>query len=195
MENIDKKYIWIVSIVIIAIIIIIIYAINNTKENSEEIYESLEIVEDSEHKEEKEKIKVHIAGAVVTEGLVELEEGARVEDAIKGAGGTTINANMKDVNLAQKLQDGQKIYIPKQDEEEKYKIENNNENISNVGKININTATQTELELLTGIGPSMAGKIISYRNKNGNFKSIDEIKEVSGIGEAKFEMIKEEITI
>ena len=195
MENIDKKYIWIVSIVIIAIIIIIIYAIN-TKDNSKEIYESLEIVEDKElKKEEKEKIKVHVAGAVVTEGLVELEEGARVEDAIKGAGGTTINANIKDINLAQKLQDGQKIYIPKQDEEEKYKIENNNENISNVGKININTATQTELELLTGIGPSMAGKIISYRNKNGKFKSIDEIKEVSGIGEAKFEMIKEEITI
>lgn len=193
MENTDKKYLLIIGIAIIILIIIIIYIIN-TNEKSPDVYESLDIVERIDEKAtEKELIKVHIAGAVVTEGLVELEEGSRVEDAIKSAGGTTINANIKDINLAQKLQDGQKIYIPEQGEE--YRVENTNDNISKIGKININTATQTELELLTGIGPSTAGKIISHRNKNGNFEKIEEIKEVAGIGEAKYEMIKEEITV
>ena len=197
MENINKKYLIIGGIGIVLFIIIIINILS-TSENTYDNYDSLEIVENTEEmKEEQEKriIKVHVAGAVVSEGIVELEEGARVEDAIKGAGGTTVNANVKKINLAQKVQDGQKIYIPEEGEEVYITEENLNSNISKVGKININTATQTELELLTGIGPSMASKIISYRNKNGKFKTIEDVKEVSGIGESKFEKIKEEITV
>lgn len=201
MNNINKNYILIggIALIIVAIIIAYLSTLNKTEENT---YQVLEIQDKNEEKieETKEKIKVHIAGSVVNEGIVELEENARVADAIKEAGGTTVDANMEKVNLAYKLQDGQKIYIPN-NTEENYTIisESMGEEISNIkigtGKININTATQTELELLTGIGPSTASKIINYREENGKFKTIEEIKNVSGIGEAKYESIKEEITV
>lgn len=201
MNNINKNYIIIlvgISLVILFIITAYILSINDTPENT---YETLEIEAQTEEKTEeepKEKIKIHIAGSVVNEGIVELEDGARIADAIKEAGGTTADANMEDVNLAYKLQDGQKIYIPNNNEED-YNIINEKigEGLQEeiVGKININTATQTELELLTGIGPSTASKIISYREENGEFRTIEEIKNVPGIGDAKYNNIKNEITV
>lgn len=104
--------------------------------------------------EDKTKIIVHITGCVEHEGIVELDEGARISDAIKSAGGATLDANMSKVNLAYKLKDGQKIYVPSNidtennriitDKGEGVLVEENNTN----GKININTASQTELETL-----------------------------------------------
>ena len=183
------------------IIIVVIY-IFSIKPQTNENYENLEIedVSKTEEKLEITKIKVHIAGSVVTEGIIELEEGARVADAIKEAGGTTADANTKKINLAQKLQDGQKIYIPNQNETEEDIMENLGEtieenSINSSSKVNINTATQTELELLSGIGPSIASKIISYRKENGKFKTIEDIKNVPGIGEAKFNSIQDQITV
>lgn len=201
MNNINKNQLVIAGIVITMIIIVVIY-IFSIKPQTNENYENLEIegVSKTEEKVEITKIKVHIAGSVVTEGMIELEEGARVADAIKEAGGTTADANTKKINLAQKLQDGQKIYIPNQNETEEDIIENLGETIEENGinsssKVNINTATQTELELLTGIGPSIASKIISYRKENGKFKTIEDIKNVPGIGEAKFNSIQDQITV
>lgn len=204
MNNINKNYIVIavVAVIICIVILIYIFSLNQTDYNN---YEDLEITsteeENIEETEEKEKIKVHIAGSVVSEGIIELEEGARVADAIDKVGGTTPDANMNQVNLAYKLEDGQKIYIPNQNEEE-YKITEGMEGIQtneNINKnnelININTATQTELELLPGIGPSTATKIIDYREENGEFETIDDIKNVPGIGEAKYETIKNSITV
>ncbi len=204
MNNINKNYIVIavVAVIICIVILIYIFSLNQTDYNN---YEDLEITsteeENKEETEEKEKIKVHIAGSVVSEGIVELEEGARVADAIDKVGGTTPDANMNQVNLAYKLEDGQKIYIPNQNEEE-YKITEGMEGIQtnedinkNNELININTATQTELELLPGIGPSTATKIIDYREENGEFETIDDIKNVPGIGEAKYETIKNSITV
>ena len=141
---------------------------------------------------------------MVTEGIVELEEGARIADAIQLAGGATADANMQKINLAYKLQDGQKIYIPNLNEDETAITENGgvvetatagSSWANNTGKININIATQTELELITGIGPSTATKIIEYREENGNFQTIEDVKNVPGIGEAKYESMKEEITV
>lgn len=173
------------------------------------------------YKEEAEKIIVHISGAVVNEGIVELKNNSRVSDAIEKAGGLKEDANIKDINLAYKLEDGMKIHIPnnvEQEEKENRKIdmqensqtsdmsdyittsgEKQNEQIlynsSKELKVNINTATQTELETLPGIGPSTALKIINYRKENGNFTSVEAIKGVSGIGEAKFDNIKDFIVI
>ena len=117
-------------------------------------------------------------------------------------GGLTLDADIRNVNLAYKVEDGQKIYIPNKNEAEsgeKSIIEENSESIiqSNTlkGKVNINTASQTELETLQGIGPSTALKIITYRNENGKFKSIEELKNVPGIGEAKYKQIENNITI
>lgn len=182
---------------------------NITEENAEE---------NNEAKEEKSKIIVHVSGAVKNEGIVELEEKARVADAIEAAGGVTENAYMKEVNLAEPLEDGMKVYIPTKEDVEKEKAEQgesasyitsgssvSSQSKSNMQdktstnsknkKVNINTASKEELDTLPGIGESTANKIISYREENGKFKSIEEIKEVSGIGDSKFEQIKDLIEI
>lgn len=159
-----------------------------------------------------EKIIVYIIGSVQNPGIVELDVDSRVSDAVNLAGGLLEDADISKINLAYKLEDGQKITIPsindKTDENSSYQdfISNEPGNIlsqthsidtstSTTEKVNINIATQTELETLPGIGPSTASKIISYRNENGKFKSIEDIKNVSGIGNSKFLDIKENICV
>ena len=162
-----------------------------------------------------EKIIIYITGAVKKEGVYELEEGSRISDAIEQAEGLKEEADTSNINLAYKLEDGMKIKIPTQKENKNTNIENIQETFitQNSGleteqiqtnsqinekkqeKININKANQEELETLSGIGPSIANKIIQYRKDNGNFKSIDDIKNVSGIGENKYNEIKNSITI
>ena len=180
--KIDQKQIIIYGgIALVIITVIIIYLLSQIN-HEQPTYEELQINTTEIEEEETlktENIKVHIAGSVVNEGVVELEEGARIIDAITAAGGTTPDANMNEVNLAYKLQDGQKIYIPNTNDENVQIIEQQSQtNYTETGLININTATQTELELLTGIGPSTATKIIQYREQNGKFKNIEELKEV-----------------
>lgn len=152
------------------------------------------------------QIYIHIIGEVQNPGIVVLDEGSRIIDAIEKAGGTTPNADVSKVNLAFILSDGQKVNIPNINDKMEnfvYVTDNSGNNViietsfssSGGGKVNINTATQTELETLTGIGPSTAAKIIEYREENGNFKSIEDVKNVSGIGNAKYESIRESITV
>ena len=186
--KIDQKQILIyggIALIIITVILIyLITKINPAQPNYEELEinslsESESQIQSTEDTQILKTIKVHIAGSVITEGIVELEEGARIADAIDAAGGTTPDANMQNVNLAYKVQDGQKIYIPNtNDEPETEIIQSEEVNLIENGLVNINTATQTELELLTGIGPSTAAKIIEYREQNGKFTNIEEIKEV-----------------
>ena len=168
----------------------------------------------NENKEEvqtKEIIIVHITGEVENWGVIELGKGARVIDAVNKAGGFTEEADTVKVNLAYELTDGVKIYIPSKNEEvensittQKYITTDSGDNViveeSDMEKttnmlVNINEATQTELETLPGIGPSTALKIISYREANGEFSSIEDIKNVSGIGDNKFEKIRELICV
>lgn len=173
--------------------------------------------ENNEITDETTKIVVHVSGAVNQEGVFELAQNSRVADAIEVAGGVTENAYMKDVNLASPLEDGMKIYIPTKEENEQGEStsyirssntgtssSNNNAITQNSGgnktsnknvKVNINTAGLEELDTLPGIGESTANKIINYRNENGKFKSIEEIKEVSGIGDSKYEKIKDLIEV
>ena len=150
------------------------------------------------------KIVIHITGEVEEEGVIELEKGARISDAIEEAGGTTEEADLSNVNLAYSLSDGQKVKIPNINEKDEEIIvveEKAGDNIiiegnkSKEEKININKAAQTEIETLPGIGPSTALKIITYRNEHGKFKNIEDIKNVSGIGDSKFENIKEYICV
>ena len=139
----------------------------------------------------------------INHGIIQIEEGARLADAIDAAGGITKNADIDKINLAYVVQDGQKINIPNVNsvESEGYISKEIGENIIvedvkiDSGLVNINTATQSELETLAGIGESTAQKIINYREENGSFKTIDEIKNVPGIGEAKFNTIKNDICV
>lgn len=206
MEFLSQKQKIIVIIIAVLMLIFIGYYIIKKSNDS---YAELEVIEENnietketETYELEEKIKVHIAGEVKKEGILEFEEGSRIADVIDKAGGTTGDADLSKINLAYEVEDGQKIYIPNKNNKEdvEYIIEeagegiiNNEENTSK--KININTASQTELETLSGIGPSTALKIIHYREENGDFNTIEDIKNVSGIGDAKFNNIKEEITV
>ena len=219
LENLTKKQKIIFAIIIILMACVIIYYIystlNNVDYNHEieisnnnlEITSDLESISIEENVTETQEILVHISGCVKENKVVSLPDGSRVNDAIEAAGGLTKDADLTNVNLAYILEDGEKIYIPKKGEE----ISSiNNSSISSTfsstsssnatsstknSKININKATQAELEIIPGIGPSTALKIINYRNENGKFKSIEDIKNISGIGNAKYEKLKDYITI
>lgn len=159
-----------------------------------------------------EMMLVHITGEVENWGVIELPEGSRVIDAVNKAGGFTDSADVEKVNLAYELSDGVKVYIPSKNEDEigdtttkEYITADSGNNVITGGNdmkketkselVNINKATQTELETLPGIGPSTALKIISYRNENGSFSSIEDIKNVNGIGDSKYESIRELICV
>ena len=166
------------------------------QKNKEEIKE--EEAKNKEEKEEQEKIIIHIAGAVNCEGILEIGKNSRIADAIEKAKGLKQNANLSNINLASKIEDGTKIYIPTNEEVEggnKYIIGEDIGKENKKSKVNINTAEAEELDLLSGIGPSTATKIVEYRKQNKGFKKIEDIKNVSGIGEAKFEQIKDLICI
>lgn len=142
------------------------------------------------------KIKVHIIGEINSPGLYELDEGSRINDLILLAGGKTQNANLNKINLAYELTDGEQIYIPSIfDENNEYNNIESNTIKNSTGKININKATLEELQKIPGVGPSLAQKIITYRTSIRNFNSIEELKNVSGIGNKKFESIKDFITL
>lgn len=202
----NKKFLYIIVGVIIVIIAYYIF----TKEDSY-IEKDLNVNINNENEKQNEiknKIKVYITGAVKNQGVYEVEEQSRIADVIKIAGGITESASIEDINLAYIVEDGIKICIPNKgenitnDNTETYITKENNslenqEKSSNPksNKININTATQTELEKLPGIGPATALKIIEYRKENGKFKEIGDIKDVKGIGDNKFLKIKEYIKV
>lgn len=198
-----------------------------TDENSTPSEATNEEVEDNAN-----KIYIYIIGEVNQPGVVILDEGSRISDAINSAGGTTANADLSKINLVYTLQDGMKINIPNSEQLKKepdfqyitsnasdetlnesssgngsvsassYSNGSSNDNKTSGSSIdaqsnivNINTATQTELETLPGIGPSLALRIIEYRKENGKFNNIEEIKNVKGIGEAKYDDIKNHIKV
>lgn len=163
-----------------------------------DIEDMLEELEEDDETQETGPIMIHISGQVHNPGIIELELGSRVIDAVNLAGGLKKDADLDRMNLAKKLIDEEKIYIPAIGEED-IPIEvanlNSSDNSGNTqSKVNINTCTKEELITLPGIGEVTAGKILDYREEN-LFKIIDDIKNVSGIGEKKFEAIKELITV
>lgn len=168
------------------------------KINSEVIVREQENIDSGDGTSTPKEIMVHIDGEVINPGVVELYEGARVIDVINIAGGLTQYADEKRINLAKKIYDEEKIYIPKIGEEisesEITSVNQNNDKTTSQTKININTATKEELQKLSGIGPVLAERIIEYR-QSSKFSSIDDIKKVSGIGNKKFEAIKDNIVV
>lgn len=200
----EKKVI--IFIVLIAIILIGKNIYDSTQKYDNSVNENQVIVnETKEEKSDDEMIAVHITGAIKKEGVVRVKENSRIEDVIEKAGGLSEDADITNVNLAFVVEDGVKIRIPSINDEKEVEIvtENSGNGVevsdmqeeSSNGLININKATETELETLNGIGPSLALKIIEYREKNGKFKTVDDIKNVPGIGENKFNNIKDYIDV
>lgn len=214
LENltIKQKKIFIIIVVIVAIMVMFfIYKRAESKEfieKGEEILidqntENMNQVNTVNEEDTDEMVVVHITGAVKSPGVVKLKQGSRIEDAIDMAGGLTENADISNVNLAYVLDDGVKILIPEKgsnqeandtvngDVGENVIIESNSKHETKTSLVNINKASQSELESLSGVGPSLASKIIEYRNSNGKFSNIEDIKKVSGIGDTKYEAIKD----
>lgn len=140
--------------------------------------------------EEKVQLFVYVCGAVAEPGVVELPADARVVDAIALAGGMTLEASRTYVNLAAKLTDGEKIYVPTEAEVMEWEAAEHTET-----KVNINTADKETLCTLPGIGESKAEDIIAYREKNGPFGKLEELMNISGIKENLFEKIADKIKL
>lgn len=202
-----KEQIVILILVICIISVISIKLIRSNEIKIDEVGQDINDIEDTENVSTSEKnieeenidktIMVHISGEVYRPGLVILKEGDRVIDAVNAAGGLKEEADLDRINLAKKLVDEEKIYIPKKGEENF--VSNSQENVieftnDSINKIDINNASLNELMELPGIGKVLAGRIIEYRIKN-RFNDIEEIKNVSGIGEKKFEAIRDLITV
>ncbi len=202
MENINTKIkIAIIAIAVICIVTIGVYMFKRINNKEDDIlYSEENILEEKDIEEKNETITVHITGEVEYPGVVVLNEGARLIDAIEAAGGEKEEADLNKLNLAYILNDGEKIYVPNKNDDKEdmdYMSSQNSgdENSNKIKLININTATTEELTKLPGVGESIANKIIAYRIENGKFKNIEEIKDVPGIGDSKYNNIKEMITI
>lgn len=149
--------------------------------------------------QQKEQVKpqnvvVYVSGAVQNPGVVSLAYGSRVIDAVNLLGGPTKTANLQGVNMAAPLTDGQQIHVPSKEESEGSGVATGAGRVTG-GKININTADTVALDTLPGVGPSTAQKIIDYRKNSGPFSSLEDLKNVPGIGESKYQHLKDKITL
>lgn len=177
-------------------------------DNNQGDFSKIENIEDVKTVDKTEnmnkKISIYISGAVNSPGVVELKSNERLMEGVKLCDGLTDEADTNRINLAMKVKDEGHYIIPKEGEEialndSNENVEsNNNDNNSGEGeskKININSASKEELDTLPGVGEVTAQKILDYRDENKEFKSIDEIKNVKGIGENKFNDLKDYICI
>lgn len=200
-----------------------VYVLNeeeNTSKNIEDTINKNDGAEDSSssnsneaNKSQKDvgvkEITVYISGQVAKEGVVTLSSDKRLADAVEKLGGLTKNADTNNINLAMKLEDEKHYIIPKEGEviqnnSDSTQVTSNKDNNSSNNatqsdsqgsKININTADLKQLDDIPGVGEATANKILSYRDENGEFKSIEEIKNVNGIGDKKFENMKDLICV
>lgn len=157
-----------------------------------------------------QKIKVYITGEIAIPGVYELPANSRLADLLSLAGNTTPNADLSNCNLASFLTDGMKINVPSVGQLNntstcggQVSIAQNSPNPSNADAsnaagsslVNLNTATQSELESLPGVGPSYAEAMIDYRTKNGGFKSVEDLRKVKGIGDKRYADLKDLVTV
>jgi competence protein ComEA len=139
-------------------------------------------------------VLVDVAGWVRHPGVYEFAEGARVIDAIDAAGGARTGALLEALNLAAPLADGTQILVPREGQEGVAPPPVTGGAVAG-GLINVNTATNTELEELPGVGEVIAQAIVDYRTENGSFTSVDQLLDVSGIGDATLENIRDLVTV
>ncbi len=151
-------------------------------------------------------IFVHVLGAVRQPGLFELHDGARVMDAVAAAGGLTESADPAGVNLARVVGDGEQLYVPQLGEAQPGAPPGSPPGSppnggaaggagAPVGPLNLNTATVADLDTLPRIGPALAQRIIDYREANGRFRSVDDLRSVTGIGEKTFDGLKDLVRV
>ena len=140
-------------------------------------------------------VRVFVSGAVATPDVYQVPVGSLVRDAILAAGGYTAEADLNQINLARQVRDQEQVFVPFRSTGQRVPGESLWPIGPVGGKINLNTATLAELESLPGIGPGLAKSILEYRAINGSFASVEEIKDIPGVGEKTYERLKDLITV
>lgn len=181
----------------IVLLILVLLLLSGCKDDNQIELSSESYIDETILQTEGVEIYVHITGEVKNPGVYQVDQGTRLFQLVELAGGMTKKAYEEGINLAEEVTDGQSINILSKSE---YKMTINQGDLQDSSRsesklININTGTKEELTNLPGIGESKAVAIVSYREENGNFKSIEDIKNVSGIGDSTFANIKDLITI
>lgn len=187
------------GIVIVTIVLVLSLAINGylfmaLQRSPEVVYLDAPKQETPATTQELSPVVVHISGAVVNPSVYSLPAGSRVLSVVESAGGALAGADLERINLARVLVDGEQVHIYTQGDASSPVLIAGNSDTSSTG-VNINMATQAQLETLPGIGPAKALDIITYRTQNGSFKKIEDIMSVKGIAEKTFESIKSLIRI
>jgi competence protein ComEA len=199
-QSLIEKYRTVLVILAICAIVLIAYILKNATAPpvKEASFTAAPVKKETEPEELKivEKVFVDVKGEVVKPGLYEVRQGDRLKFVIDKAGGFTAEADKKVINLAVKVSDEMMIYVPKIGEIEPPLLASPMPgNDPGKDRININTATQQEFETLPGIGPAKASTFIQYREEHGPFETIEEIQNISGVGEKTFEKLKEYIYV
>jgi competence protein ComEA len=140
------------------------------------------------------RVVVHVAGEVRAAGVYRLRAGARVSDAVERAGGATRRADLSQVNLAAKVEDGRQILVPRRVKASAAPAPATAPGQPTV-PVNLNTATLEQLDTLSGVGPVTAQKILDYRDEHGGFGSVEELGEVPGIGDVRLASLREQVTV
>lgn len=196
-NKLNKKYTALVVIGILTLFFLVVFSGCENNKNSVSLESENETKTRQEIATEAKDLYVYVTGAVKKPGGYAVKQGSRVFEVIEKAGGMTKAAKKDYINQAETVADSQNINIITKKQYKKL-ISNeknqNNDNKTGSGKININSADVAELTGLSGIGEAKAKAIIQYRNENGNFTNIEDIKKVSGIGDALFKKISNEIT-
>lgn len=182
--------------------------LNNIKDENDEETNDKTFTSKIGIAKEENKIKVYVTGEVNSPGVVSLNEKSRIVDAIEAAGGKTENADLTKINLAYILDDGVQICVPRigqaSNDKETYITDEAGEGVitdelisqnTKNSKVNINTANSEKLQTIPGVGEATAQKIIKYREEKGKFKTKEDIKNVEGIGDAKYEKLKDYIEV
>jgi len=205
-----KKSMLLPGILIISGLCYFFFSSSDSSLPQEELIETIQPIEQPDMKESVEEaviqqVFVDIKGAVMYPGVYELQTDQRIIDVVKLAGGYTQDADTQLINHAQKVEDEMVIYIPQKGEKLDEITSNllkmptsgtsQGDNGMKEQKVNLNKADEALLTTLSGIGPSKAQSIISYREENGSFKTIEDLKQVSGIGDKTFEKLKDFITV
>ncbi|HEX5619346.1 MAG TPA: helix-hairpin-helix domain-containing protein [Solirubrobacteraceae bacterium] len=141
------------------------------------------------------RVVVHVAGEVRSAGVYRLRAGARVSDAVERAGGATRRADLSQVNLAAKVEDGRQILVPRRIPVSAAAAAPTTAPGQPTVPVNLNTATLEQLDALSGVGPVTAQKIIDYREEHGGFGSVDELGEVPGIGDVRLASLREQVRV